>query len=268
MVMQSVGYSGQSSEEYPHSFAAPLLSRHDSPVVPFTGFSFSGSCEQGVITCRQIRVLQTTAAEALALSSRSNVLSLERGSRFLPPYAHSTTSAPGGGLRSPGRRSGFLGRFLPPGSSVVVRRGPPCGRGSFGPSSARPRPVHRRLGCGLGSVSRFRSPLRLVVSDLLPLFDQPLRTPGGFLSSTWVQSPASASIGGSVSGQHHGFGVSSAPECVGRCTQSEFSGLGSEWTLCQEVCRDLFRRWPVTVDLFATSLTHRLPVYFSPVVDP
>ena len=44
--------------------------------------------------------------------------------------------------------------------------------------------------------------------------------------------------------------------------------LGSEWTLCQEVCRDLFRRWPVTVDLFATSLTHRLPVYFSPVVDP
>ena len=44
--------------------------------------------------------------------------------------------------------------------------------------------------------------------------------------------------------------------------------LGSEWTLCQEVCKDLFRRWPVTVDLFATSLTHRLPVYFSPVVDP
>ena len=44
--------------------------------------------------------------------------------------------------------------------------------------------------------------------------------------------------------------------------------LGSEWTFCQEVCKNLFRRWPVTVDLFATSLTHRLPVYFSPVVDP
>ena len=45
MVMQSVGYSGQSSKEYPHSFSAPGLSRHDSPVLPFTGFSFSGSCE-------------------------------------------------------------------------------------------------------------------------------------------------------------------------------------------------------------------------------
>ena len=44
--------------------------------------------------------------------------------------------------------------------------------------------------------------------------------------------------------------------------------MGSEWTLCQEVCRDLFRPWPVTMDLFATSLTHRLLVYFSPVVDP
>ena len=38
--------------------------------------------------------------------------------------------------------------------------------------------------------------------------------------------------------------------------------LGSEWTLHQEVCRGLFRLWPVTVDLFATSLNHRLQVYF------
>ena len=44
--------------------------------------------------------------------------------------------------------------------------------------------------------------------------------------------------------------------------------LGSEWTLHQEVCRDLFRLWPVTVDLFATSLNHRLQVYFSPMADP
>ena len=44
--------------------------------------------------------------------------------------------------------------------------------------------------------------------------------------------------------------------------------LGSKWTLCQEVCLELFRRWPVNIDLFATSMNHRLPVYFSPVVDP
>ena len=44
--------------------------------------------------------------------------------------------------------------------------------------------------------------------------------------------------------------------------------LGSKWILCQEVCQDLFCRWPVTIDLFATSLNHQLPVYFSPMVDP
>ena len=44
--------------------------------------------------------------------------------------------------------------------------------------------------------------------------------------------------------------------------------LGSEWTLHQEVCRDLFRLWPVTVDCFATSLNHRLQVYFSPMAGP
>ena len=44
--------------------------------------------------------------------------------------------------------------------------------------------------------------------------------------------------------------------------------VGSEWTLCREVCSELFRRWPVTIDLFATSLNHRLPIYFSLMVDP
>ena len=44
--------------------------------------------------------------------------------------------------------------------------------------------------------------------------------------------------------------------------------LGSEWTPCQEVYRDLFRRWPVTIDLSATSINHRLQVYFSSVLDP
>ena len=44
--------------------------------------------------------------------------------------------------------------------------------------------------------------------------------------------------------------------------------LSSEWTLHMDVCLELFRRWPVTVDLFATSLNHRLQVYFSPMADP
>ena len=44
--------------------------------------------------------------------------------------------------------------------------------------------------------------------------------------------------------------------------------LGSEWTLCSEAFHQLLRRWPATVDLFATSLNHHLPVYFSPMADP
>ena len=44
--------------------------------------------------------------------------------------------------------------------------------------------------------------------------------------------------------------------------------LGSEWTLCPQAVSELLRRWPATVDLFATSLNYRLPVYFSPMYDP
>ena len=44
--------------------------------------------------------------------------------------------------------------------------------------------------------------------------------------------------------------------------------LGSEWTLCPQAVEELLRRWPATIDLFATSLNHRLPVYFSPMYGP
>ena len=43
---------------------------------------------------------------------------------------------------------------------------------------------------------------------------------------------------------------------------------GAEWTLCQEVVDMLIKRWPATIDLFATSLNYRLPVYFAPLQDP
>ena len=44
--------------------------------------------------------------------------------------------------------------------------------------------------------------------------------------------------------------------------------VGSEWTLCQDVVNRLLRQWPATIDLFATSLNFRLPVYFAPLRDP
>ena len=43
--------------------------------------------------------------------------------------------------------------------------------------------------------------------------------------------------------------------------------LGSEWMLKQEVFGDLCRRWPVSIDLFATFQNHRCSIYFSPYHD-
>ena len=44
--------------------------------------------------------------------------------------------------------------------------------------------------------------------------------------------------------------------------------LGSEWTLKLSVFQQLRKRWPVAIDLFATSLNHRCIPYFSPFHDP
>ena len=40
--------------------------------------------------------------------------------------------------------------------------------------------------------------------------------------------------------------------------------LGSEWTLKTEVFQHLSKRWPFSIDLFATSLNHQCCPYFSP----
>ena len=44
--------------------------------------------------------------------------------------------------------------------------------------------------------------------------------------------------------------------------------IGSEWTLHQEVVQDLLHQWPAIIDLFVTSLTARLPVFFAPAWEP
>ena len=44
--------------------------------------------------------------------------------------------------------------------------------------------------------------------------------------------------------------------------------IGSEWTLHQEVVQDLLHQWPAIIDLFTTSLTARLPVFFALAWEP
>ena len=44
--------------------------------------------------------------------------------------------------------------------------------------------------------------------------------------------------------------------------------IGSEWTLHQQVVQDLLHQWPEIIDLFATSQTAKLPVFFAPASEP
>ena len=44
--------------------------------------------------------------------------------------------------------------------------------------------------------------------------------------------------------------------------------VGSERMLHHQVFASLQKLWAVSVDLFAASLNHRLPVYFAPMSDP
>ena len=67
-------------------------------------------------------------------------------------------------------------------------------------------------------------------------------------------SPAHSALGGAV--EHH-------PD-ASVCSRV----LGSEWMLHQDVFSWLRQCWPMTIDLFASSLSHRCSVYFAPVLDP
>ena len=51
-------------------------------------------------------------------------------------------------------------------------------------------------------------------------------------------------------------------------SQSAQPGDRVGWTLHQEVVQDLLHQWPAIIDLFATSLTARLPVFFAPAWEP
>ena len=63
---------------------------------------------------------------------------------------------------------------------------------------------------------------------------------------------------------HHGGKNNVLADSLSRLNQIQ----GSEWTLKWEVFQDLCNKWPVMIDLFATSLNHRCSLYFSPFLDP
>ena len=111
------------------------------------------------------------------------------------------------GSSSVGGGSVVLGRLLPPGSSVVVRRFSPVSRSASWGGSPRPVLVHKRFGHRLGCLSRGRPSLRLVVSPVLPIFHQSPGAPCSSVRDPRVPSFSPWSCGGGVLRQHHGPGV-------------------------------------------------------------
>ena len=61
---------------------------------------------------------------------------------------------------------------------------------------------------------------------------------------------------------------SGSPECPRGFSQSLLPDSGLRVDALPSGVRELLRLWPAAIDLFATSLLARLPVYFSPVADP
>ena len=235
-------------------------------------------------------------------SSGHDVLRVSHSSRFSSPLEVSPAS-PQCSRSSPARRrSRFLGRWLPQGSLMVVRRLPSSSRSSPRRGPPRSHSLLRCFGPRLGCCSRRPPPLRLVVSPLLALFHQPAQAVGHPLRDSGFSASPPGSVCSRVFRQLHGFGLPLeaeghsliVPECGGSRTPSPLRGsvsssaspvhsrpsecsggfpqpppssLGSEWTLCPQAVSELLRRWPATIDLFATSLNHCLPVYFSPMYD-
>ena len=174
---------------------------------PLRAFPTS-SCPESARARHRVRVLSEAAARSLALSSWGHVLSLHDCPRLQAPHAVTPTPPPDCGSSSLGGRADFLGRLLPPGSSVVVRSRSSGVRDSCRPSSSRPDLVYGRLGLRFGCLSRLQTPVRLVVSELSSLFHQPPRTSGDLLSCRLVPSASTPSVSCSIHRQLHRLVVS------------------------------------------------------------
>ena len=144
----------------------------------------------------------------LAQSSWDDVLHVCHSSRVSSPYAISSTP-PQYSRSSPARRlSSFLGRYLPQGSSVVVRRIPSSRRLFPGRMLPRFLSVLRRFRSRLGCSARRPPSVRLVVSPLIQLFYQSARAPGYSLCHSRFSTSPSGSDGGGLLRQFYGSGLS------------------------------------------------------------
>ena len=147
------------------------LSRDDARDFSFEGFPDPQTGSEVLSPSSGLFVRPPPSCVGLAESSRHDVVHVSHSSRISSPHEVSPAS-PQCGRSSPAQRgSRFLGRWLPQGSSVVVRRLPSVSRSSPRQGPPRSLSLLQRFGPRLGRCSRRPPPLRLVVSPMLALFD-------------------------------------------------------------------------------------------------
>ena len=194
--------SGKPLQELSGSVSGFGLSGDETLNTSFEGFPDPKACPEALLSAARIRVLSAAAASVVAPASSCNVVPVFHRSGVtaadalpptLPQHCRSSLS---------GFRLSVLGRFLPRGSSVVVRRIPSVLGASARSSKARSAPVHRRLGFRLGLLPSGRPSVWLVVSVLLDLFDQPQGTSCGALRCPGFSSGSSGSLGVPLCGQY------------------------------------------------------------------
>ena len=149
------GDCSESSEVSPHSFPGSPVSRGDSGLAVFPGFSIAGTRRQASVNSQSISLLRRSSSEYLALAARHTVLSLPSRSWRPPPCEVSPAMSPPG-LGSSGPVSqDSLDSSLPQGSPVVARPSQSVSLGVSSSGVSGSGLLVRRLRRGLGSSSGF-----------------------------------------------------------------------------------------------------------------
>ena len=205
------------------------LSR-DDPRDFFQGFPDPQTDSEVLPPSSGVLIRPSPSCVGLAESSRDDVVNVRHRSRLSAPHVFPSTSPQCGRSFLARRGSCLLGRWLPQGSSVVVRRLPSSRRPLSGRLPPRSLSFLRRFRSGLGCSSRRSPPLRLVVFPLLALFHQPARAPGDSLCNSGISASPPRSDSSSLLGQLYGSGLPA--EAGGHAfVVSERSGSGTSSTL-------------------------------------
>ena len=290
-------HPGQLQEVVSSAHSVSSVLRHGDSISAFYRSSHTSTSQQSRPPYRGVLVNPVSSGVPLASSSRPPVLS-DSSRLWRDDQDEASSALPQGPVGLPGRPvPGLLVPSLSRGPSLVVEGGS-AARGSVSLySSSGHQLLLGRFGCRLGSPRR-RTPC---LGPLTPPSEDSLyqheRASSSSARPAGLRTPACGNVGSSILRQHH---HSSLPSSFGRdATAREIllwaenrrirllpqfimgssnvtadalsrpnQVIGSEWTLHQEVVDQLVHKWPAVIDLFVTSLTARLPVYFSPASDP